>query len=135
VVFVRPTAKNIAAIVSHLREPRFAEYHLCSFDLLSNTWVEFNFLHITIWLVYVCSDFTNIVPKSFLKQIAEADDQEAVRSVQEYFADFFAVNSDLFTLNIEQTRLLNAPHWGPQHNSTFSTFSLCVVTLILIFIF
>jgi vacuolar protein sorting-associated protein 45 len=93
VCFLRPTAANISALLAHLRAPRFAEYHIY---------------------------FTNILPKAFLKQIAEADEQEVVRTVQEYFSDFYAVNSDLFTLNIPQTRLLCAPHWGAPQNATFA---------------
>lgn len=37
-----------------------------------------------------------------LKLIAENDNQEVVREVQEYFADFFAVNQHLFSFNIEK---------------------------------
>ena len=41
-----------------------------------------------------------MVRKSSLERLAEADDHEVVRSVQEYFADYIVVNPDLFALNL-----------------------------------
>jgi vacuolar protein sorting-associated protein 45 len=35
-----------------------------------------------------------------LERLAEADDHEVVRVVQEYFADYMVINPDLFSLNI-----------------------------------
>ena len=49
---------------------------------------------------YVQVDFSNIIRKSSLERLAEADDNEVVKSVQEYFADYLVVNPDLFTLNL-----------------------------------
>ena len=46
-------------------------------------------------------DFSNIVKKSALERLAESDDYEVVRALQEYFADFEVVNPDLMSLNIE----------------------------------
>jgi len=43
-------------------------------------------------------DFSNIVKKSSLERLAEADDHEVVRVVHEYFADFLVINPDLFSL-------------------------------------
>jgi len=45
-------------------------------------------------------DFSNIVKKSSLERLAEADDHEVVRAVQEYFADYQVINPDLMCLNI-----------------------------------
>jgi len=45
-------------------------------------------------------DFSNIIRKSSLERLAEADDHEVVRAVQEYFADFIVVNPDLFSFNL-----------------------------------
>jgi hypothetical protein len=45
-------------------------------------------------------DFSNIIRKSSLERLAEADDHEVVRSVQEYFADYLVVNPDLMSLNL-----------------------------------
>jgi hypothetical protein len=45
-------------------------------------------------------DFSNVVLKSSLERLAEADDYEVVRSVQEYFADYIVVNPDFMTLDL-----------------------------------
>lgn len=45
-------------------------------------------------------DFSNIIKKSALERLAEADEHEVVRVVHEYFADYLVVNPDLFSLNI-----------------------------------
>jgi vacuolar protein sorting-associated protein 45 len=45
VCFLRPTAANITALLGHLREPRFSEYHLCTNLVLSlscTTFVPFH---------------------------------------------------------------------------------------------
>ena len=58
-----------------------------------------------------------MIRKSFLERLAEADDLEVVRSVQEYFADYIVVNPDLFTLNLgfpKQRLWANNPDiWNP----------------------
>ena len=41
-----------------------------------------------------------MIRKSSLERLAEADDNEIVKGVQEYFADYIVVNPDLFTLNL-----------------------------------
>lgn len=71
---VRPSADSIQLLVDELREPKYGEYHLY---------------------------FTNVVKKSSLERLAEADDHEVVRLVQEHFADFIVINPDLFSLGIE----------------------------------
>jgi hypothetical protein len=55
------------------------------------------------------TDFSNIIRKSSLERLAEADDHEVVRAVHEYFADYVVINPDLFTLNLSlpQTKI-----WG-----------------------
>lgn len=45
-------------------------------------------------------DFSNIVRKSALESLAESDEQEAVKVVQEFYADFIAINPDLFSLDM-----------------------------------
>lgn len=44
--------------------------------------------------------FTNIVKDSALEELARADEHEVVQQVQEYYADYFAVNPDTISLNI-----------------------------------
>lgn len=45
-------------------------------------------------------DFSNIIRKSSLERLAEADNHEVVRSIQEYFADYNVINPDLFSLEM-----------------------------------
>lgn len=45
-------------------------------------------------------DFSNIIRKSSLERLADADNNEVVKSVQEYFADYIVVNLDLLTLDL-----------------------------------
>eukprot|EP00727_Mastigamoeba_balamuthi_P005873 m51a1_g1905 putative sec1-like family protein (888) ;mRNA; r:787917-791825 len=70
VTLLRPTQENVALLRDELREPKYGEYHLF---------------------------FTNIVRNAYLEDIAAADEHEVVKQVQEYYADYFAVNPDLFT--------------------------------------
>lgn len=52
------------------------------------------------WTVLRLTDFSNVVRKSSLERLAEADDHEVVRAVQEYFADYIVVNPDLMSLDL-----------------------------------
>jgi vacuolar protein sorting-associated protein 45 len=71
--FVRPSSDSIQFLIDELREPKYGEYYLY---------------------------FSNVVKKSALERLAEADDHEVVKVVQEHFADFLVINPDLFTLNL-----------------------------------
>ncbi|KAL9093269.1 MAG: hypothetical protein Q9165_004010 [Trypethelium subeluteriae] len=42
----------------------------------------------------------NIVKKSSLERLAEADDHEVVRAILEYFADYLVINPDLMSLDL-----------------------------------
>ncbi|KAH6850205.1 Sec1-like protein [Chaetomium sp. MPI-CAGE-AT-0009] len=71
--FVRPHPDSIGLLIDELREPKYGEYHLF---------------------------FSNVVKKSTLERLAEADDHEVVKLVQEYFLDYSVINPDLFSLNM-----------------------------------
>ncbi|TKC43059.1 hypothetical protein EI555_007662, partial [Monodon monoceros] len=45
-------------------------------------------------------NFSNVISKSDVKSLAEADEQEVVAEVQEFYGDYIAVNPHLFSLNI-----------------------------------
>ncbi|KAK7524269.1 vacuolar protein sorting-associated protein 45 [Phyllosticta citriasiana] len=75
--FVRPSPESLQYLIDELREPRYGEYYIY---------------------------FSNIIRKSSLERLAEADDHEVVRAVHEYFADYLVVNPDLMTLNLEYPR-------------------------------
>ncbi|KAK3295989.1 Sec1-like protein [Chaetomium fimeti] len=71
--FVRPHPDSIGLLIDELREPKYGEYHLF---------------------------FSNVVKKSTLERLAEADDHEVVKLIQEYFLDYSVINPDLFSLNM-----------------------------------
>lgn len=73
ICFVRPSPDSVQLLIDELRNPKYGEYHLF---------------------------FTNIIRKSSLERLAEADDHEVVRVVQEQFADFVVINPDLCSLNL-----------------------------------
>jgi len=72
ICFVRPTASTIQLLVNELREPKYGEYSIY---------------------------FSNIVKKSSLERMAEADDHEVVKQVQEFYADYLAITKDVFCLS------------------------------------
>ncbi|KAK7205954.1 Sec1-like protein [Myxozyma melibiosi] len=90
VVFVRPTTESVQIIVDELRDPKYGEYELY---------------------------FSNVIKKSALERMAEADDYEVVKAVVELFADYLVINKDLFGLNLsapEQCIFGDAPEsWAP----------------------
>lgn len=71
--FIRPSPDSVQLLIDELREPKYGEYN-----------------------VY----FSNIIKKSSLERLAEADDHEVVKAVQEYFADYIVINPDLMSLNL-----------------------------------
>eukprot|EP01006_Ploeotia_vitrea_P019601 TRINITY_DN51813_c0_g1_i1.p1 TRINITY_DN51813_c0_g1~~TRINITY_DN51813_c0_g1_i1.p1 ORF type:complete len:627 (-),score=93.29 TRINITY_DN51813_c0_g1_i1:1333-3156(-) len=77
VVFVRPTQRNITLLEKELKvaqsKARYTEYHLF---------------------------FTNTVEREWLAKLAQADENELVKQVQEYYADYYAINREVFTLGI-----------------------------------
>ncbi|KAL8861379.1 MAG: hypothetical protein Q9178_002252 [Gyalolechia marmorata] len=88
--FVRPSPDSVQNLIEEFREPRYGEYYIF---------------------------FSNVVRKSSLERLAEADDNEVVKGVQEYFADYIVVNPDLFSLDIafpRQRLWSNSPDaWNP----------------------
>jgi len=94
VIFCRPTRSNIQAIRQELREPKYGEYHIF---------------------------FSNILPQDLLQQLADADERELVKQVHEFYADFYAVNNELFTLNINNSLLQTVPRtrWSKNEESSY----------------
>ncbi|KAI1384494.1 Sec1-like protein [Hypoxylon trugodes] len=88
--FVRPSPDSIQFLIDELRDPKYGEYYLY---------------------------FSNVVKKSSLERLAEADDHEVVKQVQEHFADYIIINPDLFSLNLTlpQQRIWsgNPDLWNP----------------------
>ena len=75
--FVRPSPDSVQHLIDELRDPKYGEYNIY---------------------------FSNIIKKSSLERLAEADDHEVVKAVQEYFADYSVINSDLMSLNLNYPR-------------------------------
>lgn len=105
--FVRPSPDSIQNLIEEFREPRYGEYYVCKFDTIF-------FSHQTYVLFQV---FSNVVRKSSLERLAEADDNEVVKGVQEYFGDYIVINPDLFSLDVafpKQRLWGNSPDaWNP----------------------
>eukprot|EP00794_Sanderia_malayensis_P009881 gene9882-10891_t len=91
ICFVRPTKENIESLKKELQVPKYGSYYLY---------------------------FSNVVPKSCVKMLAEADDHEAVKEVQEYFADYFAVNPHIFSMNIIGCSM--GKNWGYEQQDRVS---------------
>jgi vacuolar protein sorting-associated protein 45 len=73
IVFVRPTAENVRLLRTELRRASFGSYHIF---------------------------FTNFVRATYLEEIADSDESCLVTQVGEYFADFVALDSSLFSFNV-----------------------------------
>jgi hypothetical protein len=79
ICFLRPTKQNFLLLANELKSPKYNEYHIF---------------------------FTNVVPHMRLEQLAFCDEYEVVQQVQEFFADVYAVNHELFSLNLPSTSKL-----------------------------
>jgi hypothetical protein len=66
-------------------------------------------LFLTSSLVFKTPVFSNIISNSVLEDLASADDHEVVHQVHEFFGDYFAINSDLFSLNLERMVSIQQP--------------------------
>ncbi|XP_068109331.1 vacuolar protein sorting-associated protein 45 [Hyperolius riggenbachi] len=73
ICFLRPTKENVEYLIKELRRPKYSVYFLY---------------------------FSNVISKSDVKSLAEADEQEVVAEVQEFYGDYIAVNPHVFSLNI-----------------------------------
>ncbi|KAJ1935666.1 vacuolar protein sorting-associated protein 45, partial [Linderina pennispora] len=74
ICFVRPTDSSLQALVDELRAPKYGDYYIY---------------------------FSNILKKSMIETLAENDESEVVREVQELYADFYAVTPCLFHIGLE----------------------------------
>lgn len=81
IVFVRPTQEVLELLVQELRDPKFGEYYIF---------------------------FSNAISDRDIERLAEADEQEVVKDVQEMYADYFALGPSLFSLNRPST-LVRSP--------------------------
>ncbi|GAB1606588.1 vacuolar protein sorting-associated protein 45-like [Argonauta hians] len=73
ICFLRPTKENVQQLSQELHLPKYGLYYIY---------------------------FSNVISKQDVKVLAEADDHEVVREVQEFYGDYIAVNPHLFSLNV-----------------------------------
>ena len=107
ICFVRPSPDSIQQLIDEFREPKYGEYAICEyFSAELRSWADKNVV-----------DFSNVIRKSSLERLAEADNNEVVKAVQEYFADYIVINPDLFSLDLgfpKQRLWSNSPDiWNP----------------------
>ncbi|KAK7469403.1 vacuolar protein sorting-associated protein 45 [Stygiomarasmius scandens] len=88
VCFLQSNDNSLEALQAELKEPKYGEYYLY---------------------------FSNILSKSVIERLAEADEYEVVREVQEYFADYSPLLPSLFSLNHIPTA--TNPLYGNNPNS------------------
>ncbi|KAI4236048.1 MAG: hypothetical protein L6R40_006294, partial [Gallowayella cf. fulva] len=105
--FVRPSPDSIQSLIEEFREPRYGEYYVCKMFQPQGPIKAYHSLPV----------FSNVVRKSSLERLAEADDNEVVKGVQEYFGDYIVINPDLFSLDLafpKQRLWSNSPDaWDP----------------------
>ncbi|KAF9291708.1 vacuolar protein sorting-associated protein 45 [Mortierella alpina] len=87
VCFLRPTADSIEKLIQELRDPCYGDYYLY---------------------------FSNRIKKTAIERLAEMDEHEVVREVQEYYADYYAINPDCFSINLD-------PETMPLYGDSFTT--------------
>lgn len=85
IVFIRPTRDNILRLQNELKSPKYGSY-----------------------FIY----FSNIIPRTEIKALAECDESESVREVKEVYADFLSINNNLFSLNLPNCT--HALTWKPE---------------------
>ncbi|CAH9122520.1 unnamed protein product [Cuscuta epithymum] len=82
VYFLRPTSENIQHMRRQLSKPRFGEYHLF---------------------------FSNIMKDTQIHILADSDENEVVQQLQEFYADFVAIDPYHFTLNMASNHMYMLP--------------------------
>ncbi|XP_050069314.1 vacuolar protein sorting-associated protein 45 [Anopheles maculipalpis] len=85
IVFVRPTKDNVFLLQQELQSPKFGSYYIY---------------------------FSNIIPRTDIKILAESDEGESVQDFKEIYADYLPVNPNLFSLHIPTC--LQALSWNPE---------------------
>ncbi|CAI4453515.1 BHH_G0019320.mRNA.1.CDS.1 [Saccharomyces cerevisiae] len=101
-VYVKPTEETLQHLLRELRNPRYGEYQIF---------------------------FSNIVSKCQLERLAESDDLEAVTKVEEIFQDFFILNQDLFSFDLQPREFLSNKLVWSEAGLTKCTNSLVSVLL------
>ena len=66
-------------------------------------WIVDN-LSLSLSLSLSCThpDFSNRLDRPAIKTLAESDEHESVREIKEFYGDYIAVGSHIFSFNIDQ---------------------------------
>eukprot|EP00128_Syssomonas_multiformis_P005301 Colp12_sorted_trinity150504_noHs@13588 len=86
ICFLRPTQDSLDALCKELKEPRYGNYYIY---------------------------FSNILRSSQLERLADADENEVIREVQEYYGDFYALTPEVFSINVSGVIGSTANIWNP----------------------
>lgn len=102
IVFVRPTEENIQLLCKELKAAggaNYGQYHIY---------------------------FSNVINQRQIQRIAAADVHESVKGINEYYGDYIAVNSNLFSLDVTNCLDPLTKQWRPAalKRSTEGLFSL-----------
>ena len=73
ICFLRPTRENVELLCDELKHPKYNTYSLY---------------------------FSNVLSKSSIKLLAEADDHEVVKDIKEFYGDFIAISQHVFSFNL-----------------------------------
>ncbi|KAI0036532.1 Sec1-like protein [Vararia minispora EC-137] len=87
VCFLRNSEESLGAVEAELKEPKYGEYYLY---------------------------FSNVLSKIAIERLADADEYEVVKEVQEYFADYAPLLPSLFSLNYMSSS--KSPLYGSSPN-------------------
>jgi vacuolar protein sorting-associated protein 45 len=96
VCYLRPTELSVGLLVRELQEnPRFTEYHIF---------------------------FSGILTQGLQRLLAEADVEERVKQIQEFYGDFVPINEDLLTMQCRNTLTMTVAagtSWAPQYGHLY----------------
>ncbi|SCV74808.1 BQ2448_7837 [Microbotryum intermedium] len=105
ICLLRPTDESIEACERELREGRYGGYWLCECAVNLSDRASRRGARTTdpLRACFSHADFTNVLKKSQIERLAEADEHELVR--EEYFVDYSPLTSSHFSLSILPTPL------------------------------
>ncbi|KAG1051193.1 hypothetical protein G6F43_006590 [Rhizopus delemar] len=105
ICFLRPTRETLQYLIAELRDPAYGDYYLF---------------------------FSNTIRKADIERLAEVDEHEVIREVQEYFGDYLAINPDLFSFGQDPRQLFGTSisTWQPDTlEQTVSQLSAVLLSL------
>jgi len=102
ICFLRPTNTNLEALREELKEPKYGEYHLF---------------------------FSNSIKKTFVEELADSDENEVVQQLQEFFADYYSITPELFSLNISPVMSHLQTNWKEMLDRTVDGIASCLLSL------